>query len=50
MSLFRSILLVAALVLFLIDAFIVPQQPVRPRLQSLGLACATLAFLIPLGR
>ena len=45
MSLFRMILLVAAFVLFMVDAFISP-QPGRPRLTPLGLACATLAFLV----
>ena len=49
MSLLRIILLVAAFVLFLLDSFI-PTPPGRPRLTPLGLACATLAFLIPLGR
>ena len=47
--LWRTILLVAAFVLFAIDAFITPQT-VRVRLTPLGLACATLAFLLPIGR
>jgi len=43
--LLRTILLVAAFVLFALDAFFSP-QPARVRLTPLGLACATLAFLI----
>jgi hypothetical protein len=39
------VLWLLAFVLFVVDALIVPPLP-RPRLQSLGLACATLAFII----
>jgi len=44
--LWRTILLVAAFVLFAIDSLVAPQPP-RPRLTPLGLACATLALLLP---
>jgi hypothetical protein len=42
---FSVVLFLLALVLFLVDAFLVPPMA-RPRLQSLGLAAATLGFII----
>lgn len=44
MRLFALILLVAAFVLFVLDAFINP--PSKVRLTPLGLACLTLAQLV----
>jgi hypothetical protein len=44
-SILRSILLVAAFVLFVIDSLIAP-QPAKPRLLPLGLACWVLAELL----
>lgn len=39
------VLFLLAFVLFVVDSIIVPQPP-RPRLQSLGLAAATLGLII----